>query len=105
MLLYFWHLIKVTYLTGQKYPGLLWHMVGQGPAVLGADAGWVGYVFFYLVYFYFLLFFLISSILSLWVVRSGASSAEASYYCGIWKGRGLQQVRDGWAIFFFFLHC
>ena len=25
---------------------LLWHMVGQGPAVLAAGAGWVGYVFF-----------------------------------------------------------
>ena len=23
---------------------LLWHMVGQGPAVLAAGAGWVGYV-------------------------------------------------------------
>ena len=26
---------------------LLWHMVGQGPAVLASDAGWVGYVLFY----------------------------------------------------------
>ena len=26
---------------------LLWHMVGQGPAVLAAGAGWVGYVFFF----------------------------------------------------------
>ena len=25
---------------------LLWHMVGQGPAVLAAGAGWVGYVLF-----------------------------------------------------------
>ena len=34
---------------------LLWYMVGQGPAVLAAGAGRVGYVFF---------FFLILSILS-----------------------------------------
>ena len=27
---------------------LLWHMVGQGPAVLAAGAGWVGYVLFFL---------------------------------------------------------
>ena len=26
---------------------LLRHMVGQGPAVLAAGAGWVGYVFFF----------------------------------------------------------
>ena len=26
---------------------LLWHMVGQGPAVLAAGAGWVGYVLFF----------------------------------------------------------
>ena len=26
---------------------LLWHMVGQGPAVLAAGAGWVGYVSFF----------------------------------------------------------
>ena len=25
---------------------LLWHMVGQGPAVLAVGAGWVDYVFF-----------------------------------------------------------
>ena len=25
---------------------LLWHMVGQGPAVLAAGAGWVGCVLF-----------------------------------------------------------
>ena len=24
---------------------LLWHMVGQGPAVLATGAGWMGYVF------------------------------------------------------------
>ena len=24
---------------------LLWHMVGQGPAVIAAGAGWVGYIF------------------------------------------------------------
>ena len=29
---------------------LLWHMVGQGPAVLAAGAGWVVYVFFIFVY-------------------------------------------------------
>ena len=26
---------------------LLWHMVGQGPAVLAAGAGWVGCFFFF----------------------------------------------------------
>ena len=26
---------------------LLWHMVGQGPAVLASGAGWVGYVLFF----------------------------------------------------------
>ena len=26
---------------------LLWHMVGQGPAVLAAGAGWAGYVLFF----------------------------------------------------------
>ena len=26
---------------------LLWHMVGQGPAVLAAGAGWLGHVFFF----------------------------------------------------------
>ena len=30
---------------------LLWHMVGQGPTVLAAGAGWVGYVL--LFYFIF----------------------------------------------------
>ena len=33
-----------------------------------------------------------------------ASSVGASYYFGIWSGRGLlclQQVQDGWAIFYF----
>ena len=38
---------------------LLWHMVGQGPAVLSAGAGWVGFFcvcfFFHLVYPIFLL--------------------------------------------------
>ena len=34
---------------------LLWHMVGQGPAVLAADAGWVLFlIFFHLVYPVFL---------------------------------------------------
>ena len=26
---------------------LLWHTVGQGPAVLAAGAGWVGYFFYF----------------------------------------------------------
>ena len=33
---------------------LLWHMIGQGPAVLAADAGRVGCFFFHLVYPIFL---------------------------------------------------
>ena len=33
---------------------LLWHMVGQGPAVLAAGAGRVGYFLFHLVYSVFL---------------------------------------------------
>ena len=35
-----------------------------------------------------------------------ASSAGASYYFGIWQGKGLlclQQVRDGWAMFYLIL--
>ena len=28
---------------------LLWHMVGQGPAVRAAGAGWVGYVLFFFI--------------------------------------------------------
>ena len=47
---------------------LLWHMVVQGPAVLAAGAGWVGYYLFY---------FFISSILSSF---SNASSVVVSYY-------------------------
>ena len=31
---------------------LLLHIVGQGPAVLAAGAGWVGYIY---IYFFFLL--------------------------------------------------
>ena len=27
---------------------LLWHMIGQGPAVLAAGVGWVGYVLFFI---------------------------------------------------------
>ena len=30
---------------------LHWHMVGQGPAVFAAGAGWVGYVVFCLFFF------------------------------------------------------
>ena len=37
---------------------LLWHMVGQGPAVLAAGAGRVGYFFIYL-FFYFFFFHLV----------------------------------------------
>ena len=58
---------------------LLWHMVGQGPAVHAAVGGWVGGW--------------------CWV----ASSAGTSYYFCIWQGRGLlcmQQVGDVWAVFF-----
>ena len=28
---------------------LLWHVVGQGPAVLAADAGWVGCFFYFFI--------------------------------------------------------
>ena len=31
---------------------LLWHIVGQGPAVLAADVGWVGFFFFVFVCFF-----------------------------------------------------
>ena len=45
---------------------LLWHMVGQGPAVLAVGAGWVGYVLFNyflnLVHPFFLFFFHASSV-------------------------------------------
>ena len=54
---------------------VLWHMVGQGPAVLAVGAGWVGYVLFFL---------LISSILS---SCSNASSVgrqlDILKYCGL----------------------
>ena len=36
---------------------LLWHMVGQGPAVLAAGAGWVGCFFFFLFCFFHIMFF------------------------------------------------
>ena len=36
---------------------LLWHMVGQGPAVLAAGAGQVGCFFFVFFYFFLFLFF------------------------------------------------
>ena len=56
---------------------LLWHMVGQGPAVLAAGVGWMGYVLFYFI-------FLISSILSSF---SNASSVgrwlDILKYCGL----------------------
>ena len=38
---------------------LLLHIVGQWPAVLVADAGLVGYLFYLFFFFYLLLFFLI----------------------------------------------
>ena len=54
---------------------LLWHMVGQGPAVLAAGAGWVGC---------FIYIFFISSILSSF---SNASSVgrllDILKYCGL----------------------
>ena len=36
-------------------PGRPTTLVGQGPAVLAAGAGWVGYVFFVFVFFYSIL--------------------------------------------------
>ena len=36
---------------------LLWHMVGQGPAVLAAAAGRVGFFSFFCFFFFFFLFF------------------------------------------------
>ena len=57
-------------------------MVGQGPAVLAAGAGWVGYVFW--VFFVVVVVFLISSILSSF---SNASSVgrrlDILKYCGL----------------------
>ena len=35
---------------------LLWHMVGQGPAVLAAGAGWVGCFFFFFFVFFNLVY-------------------------------------------------
>ena len=34
---------------------LLLHIVGQGPAVLAAGAGWVGYIFIFFIYLPFLM--------------------------------------------------
>ena len=89
-------------------------MVGQGPVVLAADAGRVGYLF-YIVFFLFLFFF-ISSILSSF---SNASSVgrrlDILKYCGLcrynpavvvsyyrrcarkayWKNRDGSMGRDG----------
>ena len=58
-------------------------MVGQGPAVLAAGVGRMGYYFF-IYFFFFFFFFFISSILSFF---SSASSAgrrlEILKYCGL----------------------
>ena len=43
---------------------LLLHIVEQGPAVLGAGAGWVGYIYIYIFFFFFIcLPFLMSCLL------------------------------------------
>ena len=59
---------------------LLWHMVGQGPAVLAAGAGRVGcFFFFHLVFFFF-----ISSILSSFSnVSSLGKRLDILKYCGL----------------------
>ena len=49
---------------------LLWHVVGQGPAVLAAGAGWVGY----------LIYVFISSILSSFSV---GRRLDILKYCGL----------------------
>ena len=36
---------------------LLWYMVGQGPVVLAAGAGRVGYVLYIYIFFFFFFFF------------------------------------------------
>ena len=36
---------------------LLWHMVAQGPAVIAAGAGWMGYVLCFLDFVYPIFFF------------------------------------------------
>ena len=68
---------------------LLWHMVGQGPAVLAAGAGWVGFFFFF--------FFLISSILSSF---SNASSVgrrlDILRYCGLSRSNPAVVVSYYW---------
>ena len=54
---------------------LLWHMVGQGPAVLAAGAGRVGYVLY---------IFLISSILSSFSNTSSVGRRlDILKYCGL----------------------
>ena len=68
---------------------LLWHMVGQGSAVLAAGSGSVGYVFFF--------FFLISSILSSF---SNASSVgrwlDILKYCGLGHSNAVVVVNYCW---------
>ena len=67
---------------------LLWHMVGQGPAMLAAGAGWVGcFLFcfgFFIIIIIFFFFFFISPILSSF---SNASSLgrrlDILKYCGL----------------------
>ena len=55
---------------------LLWHMVGQGPAVLSAGAGWVG--------FFCVCFFFILSILSSFSnVSSVGRWLDILKYCGL----------------------
>ena len=43
---------------------LLWHMVGQGPAVLASGAGRVGCFFFFFFFFYLSIYSFVSSPLS-----------------------------------------
>ena len=55
---------------------LLWNIVGQGPAVLAAGAGWVGCFFF--------INFFISSILSSFSYASSLGSwLDILKYCGL----------------------
>ena len=57
---------------------LLWHMVGQGPAVLVAGAGRVGY-FFFCVFF----FFILSVLSSFSNVSSLGRWLDILKYCGL----------------------
>ena len=69
---------------------LLWHMIGQGPAVLAAGAGRVGC-------FFFLFYFFISSILSSF---SNASSLgrrlDILKYCGLGRYNATVVVSYYW---------